>query len=236
MQQYLESSEFIDWDCPEIIDLAENLKIGLVSDVDIARACFEYVRDSILHTSDFRIDVITVKASEVLRHKTGYCYAKSHLLAALLRANEIPSGLCYQRLSITGRGGPYSLHGLNAVYLSRYGWYRLDARGNKEGVNADFIPPVEQLAFPVNNPLEDEDSFLGAKDSLLGAKGSPLKAEGSSLKAEGSSINSAMPVPDPEEFDMQGIWAEPLQQVVSVLKRYDSYIDVDNNLPDVARF
>ena len=83
MRQYLESTEFIDWECPEIIELAETLKIGLVSDVDIARACFEYVRDSIMHTSDFKIDIITSKASDVLHHKTGYCYAKSHLLSLI---------------------------------------------------------------------------------------------------------------------------------------------------------
>ena len=44
---------------------------------------------------------------------------------------------------------PFCLHGLNAVYLKKYGWYRIDARGNKPGVNAQFSPPVEQLAFPV---------------------------------------------------------------------------------------
>ena len=197
MKQYLESTEYIDWDSPEIIELAESLKTGLVSDADITKVCFEYVRDSIMHTSDFQIDIITSKASDVLRHKTGYCYAKSHLLAALLRANKIPAGLCYQRLSQTGRGGPYCLHGLNAVYLSQYGWYRVDARGNKEGVNSDFIPPVEQLAWPINEPV----SSTGL-----------------------------------EEFDIQGIWAEPLQPVLSVLQGYNSYRDVDNNLPDIEQF
>jgi hypothetical protein len=41
------------------------------------------------------------------------------------------------------------MHGLNAVFLKNHGWYRIDARGNKEGVNAQFAPPDEQLAFPV---------------------------------------------------------------------------------------
>jgi len=35
---------------------------------------------------------VTCKASDVLIYGTGYCYAKSHLLAALLRANAIPAG------------------------------------------------------------------------------------------------------------------------------------------------
>jgi hypothetical protein len=91
---------------------------------------------------------LTCKASDVLAHGTGYCYAKSHLLAALLRANGIPAGLCYQRLTITDQP-PFCLHGLNAVYLEDFGWYRLDARGNKPGINAEFCPPIEKLAFPI---------------------------------------------------------------------------------------
>jgi len=87
--------------------------------------------------------------SIVLKYKTGYCYSKSHLLAALLRANNIPAGLCYQRLTIENDIPPYCLHGLNAVYLPEYGWYRIDARGNKEGVTAEFTPPIEKLAFPI---------------------------------------------------------------------------------------
>nr|WP_320193052.1 transglutaminase family protein [uncultured Desulfobacter sp.] len=67
----------------------------------------------------------------VLKYKTGYCYAKSHLLAALLRACNIPAGLCYQRLTIANNKAPFCLHGLNAVYLQRHGWYRIDSRGNK---------------------------------------------------------------------------------------------------------
>jgi transglutaminase-like putative cysteine protease len=85
---------------------------------------------------------------------TGYCYAKSPLLAALLRANNLPAGFCRQRLSIDDRGAPYALHGLNAVHLPTIGWYRMDARGNQPGVDAQFCPPVEQLAFRLNFPEE----------------------------------------------------------------------------------
>ncbi|HNG61779.1 MAG TPA: hypothetical protein PKZ52_18300, partial [Cellvibrionaceae bacterium] len=51
---------------------------------------------------------------------------------------------------------PFCLHGLNAVYLPKWGWYRLDARGNKAGVNAAFSPPLEQLAFNLANPGEED--------------------------------------------------------------------------------
>jgi len=154
MKQYLAVSQYIDWHNSSVKTFAKALRADHSRDVDIARACFEFVRDSIRHTWDYKIDVITCKASDVLTHKTGYCYSQSHLLAALLRANGIPAGLCYQRLSLEGGGAPYCLHGLNAVYLNDVGWYRIDPRGNKDGVDAQFCPPLERLAFSTDERLE----------------------------------------------------------------------------------
>jgi len=154
MKPYLAASEYIDCHNPGIQALAKTLKASHSLDIDIAKACYEFVRDEIRHSWDYKIDVITCKASDVLTHKTGYCYSQSHLLAALLRANGIPAGLCYQRLSLDGNGAPYCLHGLNAVYLKNIGWYRIDPRGNKEGVDAQFCPPLERLAFSTDDRLE----------------------------------------------------------------------------------
>jgi transglutaminase-like putative cysteine protease len=150
MEKYLKSTEIINWKHPEIISKAEELAVGKGSDTAIAKSCFEWVRDHIRHIGDYNIQTVSMTASEVLLSGSGVCYAKSHLLAALLRANLIPTGFCYQRLSRDDNGAPYVLHGLNAVYLPETGWYRIDARGNKEGVNAQFTPPREQLAFVVN--------------------------------------------------------------------------------------
>lgn len=188
MKRYLKESEVINWQHPEIVSLAAELAESCQSTNDIAKSCFEWVRDTIRHSWDFQLNPVTWKASDVLTHKTGYCYAKSHLLGALLRANSIPVGFCYQRLSLKGDGAPYCLHGLNAVFLPEYGWYRIDPRGNKEGVDAQFKPPIEQLAFSTNDKLE---------------------------------------------ADLPEIWPEPLDCVVSVLRNYDDYLDVYNNLPDV---
>lgn len=149
MEQYLENSKYIDWQHPAVIEKATELAGGRASDEEVANSCFQFVRDSIKHSWDYRLNPVTCIASDVLLHKTGYCYAKSHLLAALLRANGIPSGLCYQRLTVETVGPPYCLHGLNAVHLKQYGWYRIDARGNKLGVLAEFCPPMERLVFPI---------------------------------------------------------------------------------------
>ena len=154
MQEYLAATDIIDWQHPTILKLANELTQQKDSKEKIGLVCFEWVRDNIKHSSDYQMNPVTCAASEVLQYRTGYCFAKSHLLAALLRANNIPAGFCYQRLSVFDNGAPYSLHGFNAVYLPQSGWYRIDARGNKEGVNAQFTPPQEQLAYELNFPEE----------------------------------------------------------------------------------
>ena len=147
MKSFLESTEIIDWRDPDVLARAQTLGEGSTNSVETARRSFEWVRDEIKHSADYGLIQVTCSASEVLRHRSGYCYAKSHLLAALLRANGLPAGFCYQRLSLNGRGAPYCLHGFNAVWLPDVGWYRIDPRGNRDDINAQFAPPVEQLAF-----------------------------------------------------------------------------------------
>ena len=154
MDEFLKSTDVIDWQHPEVIARAGVLRGDLASAEDIARRCFDWVRDEITHTVDAGATAVTCAASEVLRERTGYCYAKSHLLAALLRANGIPAGLCYQRLSLDGEGGPFCLHGFNAVFLPSMGWYRVDARGNRAGIDTRFMPPTERLAFAIRVPGE----------------------------------------------------------------------------------
>jgi hypothetical protein len=147
VKSFLESTEIIDWCDPDVLARARTLRDRSTDLVETARRSFEWVRDEIKHSADYCLIPVTCSASEVLRHGSGYCYAKSHLLAALLRANGLPAGFCYQRLSLDGRGAPYCLHGLNAVWLPDVGWYRLDPRGNRGDINAQFAPPIEQLAF-----------------------------------------------------------------------------------------
>ena len=153
---YLGRSEAIDWDHPAVMERARALAARRDDVVAIAKACFEWVRDEVMHSRDFERNPVTWRASDVLLHRTGYCYAKSHLLAALLRANGIAAGFCYQRLSVGDSGPPYCLHGFNAIELPGVGWYRVDARGNRAGIDAQFTPPVERLAFALQSAEEAE--------------------------------------------------------------------------------
>lgn len=145
--QYLKPTEIIDFLHPSVEKLSKELAKGTKEPVEIAKRCFEWVRDEVRHSYDYKLNHVTCKASEVLEFRTGYCYAKSHLLAGLLRANSIPAGFCYQRLSIDEMENKFCLHGLNAIYLPDVGWYRIDARGNKEGVSVNFNPPLGSMAF-----------------------------------------------------------------------------------------
>ena len=77
----------------------------------------------------------------------------------MLRAINIPTGFCYQRLTLgdTPESG-YCIHSLNAVYISELNkWIRLDTRGNKDGVNAQFSTEEEQLAFPIRTYYDEKD-------------------------------------------------------------------------------
>jgi transglutaminase-like putative cysteine protease len=151
-EPYLQSTDVINWRDAAVFKFARSLAVG--TPTDTVKRCYEWVRDEIKHSYDYHLNPVTCSASEVLEAGTGFCYAKSHLLAALLRANRIPAGFCYQRLRLDGADSPFCLHGLNAVHLPQYGWYRIDPRGNKSSVDAQFVPPVEQLAFGLDNPGE----------------------------------------------------------------------------------
>ena len=98
---------------------------------------------------------------EILKEGHGICFAKSHLLAALLRYKSIPTGFCYQKLILDDETAPVLIyHGLNGVYMKEYEkWIRLDARGNKEGVDARFSPDNEQLAFPIRPEMGEKDDL-----------------------------------------------------------------------------
>jgi transglutaminase-like putative cysteine protease len=85
--RFLESTEIIDWRHPDVLARARTLAADSSDPVETARRSFEWVRDHIRHSADYCLLPVTCSASEVLRHASGYCYAKSHLLAALLRAN-----------------------------------------------------------------------------------------------------------------------------------------------------
>lgn len=158
IKEYLKDSNIIDYENESIREIAHNLSEAAENEVELARRVYEHVRDDISHSNDINGQVITCNASEVLMHKQGICYAKSHLLAAILRKLGIPAGFCYQRLLNDEENPRLVLHGLNAIYLESVGrWIRVDARGNKPGIQAEFSLEEEKLAYHVREELGETD-------------------------------------------------------------------------------
>ncbi len=154
--EYLERTEYVDYDEPGVKSLAERLKTESQDEISLIRNTYYYVRDEIKHSWDAQDRRVTVSASDTLREGVGICWAKANLLAALLRANGIPAGFSYQRLTLgdTPDTG-FCIHAMNTVYVACLDkWIRLDARGNKDGVHAEFSTDEEQLAFEIKSEGE----------------------------------------------------------------------------------
>ncbi|AOR35895.1 transglutaminase [Streptomyces fodineus] len=144
LSAYLAADEAIDHHHPVVRETAGRLAAEVADSYAYARVAYEFVRDTIPHSQDSGDLRVTWRASDVLALGTGICYAKAHALAALLRAEDIPTALCYQRLT-DGEGG-HALHGLVAVRFHG-AWHRQDPRGNKPGVDARFSLDGERLAW-----------------------------------------------------------------------------------------
>jgi transglutaminase-like putative cysteine protease len=159
IQVYLQCTEVINFDHPGIKQLGDKFASAGQPEIELTKTIYEYVRDEISHSGDIEASRVTCNASDVLQYQHGICCAKAHLLAALLRSVGIPTGFCYQKLRADERpNAEFVLHGLNALYLqSLERWIRVDARGNKPGVTAEFSLDVEKLAWPVRKELGERD-------------------------------------------------------------------------------
>lgn len=159
LAEYLLPTKYVDFTAPCIQEKAKELFANCTDDIDKIKTAYLFVRDEISHSWDIKSERITKKASEVLTYKEGICYSKSMLLAALLRHEGIPTGFCYQRLTVFDMpNSGYYIHCLNAVYLKdEERFIRLDARGNTNGSQAEFSTQEEHLAFPVRKEYDEID-------------------------------------------------------------------------------
>ncbi|MFC1439102.1 transglutaminase family protein [Streptacidiphilus sp. N1-10] len=153
---YLAADDVIDHTHPAVRAKAAELhRAG--DGTATARAAYDFVRERIAHSRDLGEWSAAYTASDVLAAGNAICHGKAHLFAALLRANGIPAGLCYQRLADDVPGG-FVVHGLNAVLLQDR-WVRLDARGGAPGAGARFStdPADERPAFPADPAQQEVD-------------------------------------------------------------------------------
>ena len=159
LQDYLEKiPPVIDFSTPHLSAKIAWIEAHASTPLQKAELAFEIARDEISHSFDTRKHFVSITAEDTLKTGDGICFAKAHLLAGLLRGLKIPAGFCYQRVLRKGTvASGYALHGLNAVYLNETGWFRLDPRGNKTGIDAQFSPLEEKLAYTIHPDLGEID-------------------------------------------------------------------------------
>ncbi|MEW2494803.1 transglutaminase domain-containing protein [Streptomyces nodosus] len=155
LSAYLAADDVIDHHHPVVREAAARLARQAADSYAYAQAAYEFVRDSLAHSADSGDPRVTWRASDVIELRTGICHAKAHALAALLRAEDIPTALCYQRLT-RDDGGGHAVHGLVAVRFHG-SWHRQDPRGNKPGVDARFSLDGERLAWVPDEKSNEVD-------------------------------------------------------------------------------
>ena len=146
--EYLKETKSINYSHPLVLQKIKELREKSNGEIDYIQKAYQFVRDEIPHSWDIKATIVSKNAGDVLKNQTGICWTKSCLLAALLRGNKIPSGISYQKLTRLD----------DTVYISELNkWIRLDARGNKSGVNAQFNTEKEMLAFPIRPQYDEID-------------------------------------------------------------------------------
>lgn len=160
INDYLINAKVIDYHFPVVTRTAKSLICKAKSELEKIEIIYHFVRDEIFHSADIGSQQVTCKASDVLKYSHGMCCAKSHLFAALARSIGVPTGFCYQKLAAdeNNRNQGFSIHGLNGVFLrDEKRWIRLDGRGNKKGVNAEFDIFHEKIVWPVRRDFDEYD-------------------------------------------------------------------------------
>ncbi len=94
VQQYLEPTFFLDFNTEELADFAEQVCANSKTPLERAVALYYAVRDQIKYDPyDLKYSRTAMKASSVLKKRSGYCVSKAVLLAAMGRQQQIPCRL-----------------------------------------------------------------------------------------------------------------------------------------------
>lgn len=94
LHQYLVPTFFLDYDTEELADFSTAICAGSTTPIKKAIALYYAVRDQIRYDPyDLRYSRTAMKASSVLKKKSGYCVSKAVLLTAVARHQQIPSRL-----------------------------------------------------------------------------------------------------------------------------------------------
>ena len=87
MEDYLIETRSIDYVNFHIQERVQELKNQSDDNLDYIKRSYIFVRNEIPHSEDIETNIVLKTSNDVLKNKTGICWTKSLLLAALLRAD-----------------------------------------------------------------------------------------------------------------------------------------------------
>ncbi len=152
MQEYLQSTEFLDFDNQSVRDYAEKNTLGATTDTEKAVKLYLAVRDDFQYNPyilDLRREGL--KASDLLTRNRGYCVEKAVLLSACARAVGVPSRLSFYivknhiatgKLEEILRTNHLVFHGASELFLNGK-WVKATPAFNKNLCNYLGVEPLE---------------------------------------------------------------------------------------------
>lgn len=154
LKQYLEPTEFLDFDKKIVKKVALEVTKGLKTDKEKIIALFYWVRDQIKYNafSYFPKVKANLKASTTIRRMYGFCMSKAVTLAALARAVGIPARIhmvdiinhkVSKRIVDIMGTTVFHCHGYSEIYLDD-NWLKLTPVFDHEtSLKGGFIPELE---------------------------------------------------------------------------------------------
>lgn len=152
LQKYLEPTYFLDYDQKEVTDFAESICTASMQPREKAIALYYGVRDQIRYDPyDLKYTSATIRASAVLKKRSGYCVAKAVLLAAVGRQQGIPCRLGFadvtnhlvtQKLKEMMETDLFTYHGYTEFYLNEK-WVKATPAFNLSLCTRFKVQPLE---------------------------------------------------------------------------------------------
>ncbi|HEY8561930.1 MAG TPA: transglutaminase family protein [Pyrinomonadaceae bacterium] len=152
MKEYLQPTEFLDFDRESVRRFAEKNTLGAESEKERAIALYYAVRDGFQY-NPYLIDLRRegLRASDLLTRNRGYCVEKAVLLAASARAVNIPSRLSFyivrnhiatEKLERALRKNYLVFHGAAEIFLNG-GWLKMTPAFNEGLCKYLGVDPLE---------------------------------------------------------------------------------------------
>lgn len=149
---YLNPTVYIDSNSITIIEYSNKICKGIQSDFDKAIRLYYAVRDEIIYDPyGIELSEKGMKASTTLEKKSGFCVAKSILLAAVARAQKIPARLGFadvknhlatKKLKDLMGTDIFIYHGYSELFLNKK-WVKATPAFNKSLCEKFNVKPLE---------------------------------------------------------------------------------------------